>query len=144
MNYRSVSFINDVSLLKNKPWSFDFILLSTATEGPEKSVWDQATADRGEASWLPIPARYIWNNLQRVCLYSHNHAFFFVLKKNGQFWVNFNDIWLKYMCSCCEWSCVYRYYHIHCIYRLFEICHYYYCVYKWETNVDMYYLISDN
>lgn len=95
MNYRSVSFINDVSLLKNKPWSFDFIILSTATEGPEKSVWDQATADRGEASWLPIPARYVWNNLQRVCLYSHNHAFFFVLKKNGQFWVNFNDIWLK-------------------------------------------------
>lgn len=99
MNYRSVSFINDVSLLKNKPWSFDFILLSTATEGPEKSVWDQATADRGEASWLPIPARYIWNNLQRVCLYSHNHAFFFVLKKNGQFWVNFNDIWIKNTCA---------------------------------------------
>lgn len=82
----------------------------------------------------------------RECVYTViiNHAFFFVLKKNGQFWVNFNDIWLKYMCSCCEWSCVYRYYHIHCIYRLFEICHYYYCVYKWETNVDMYYLISDN
>lgn len=82
----------------------------------------------------------------RECVYTViiNHAFFFVLKKNGQFWVNFNDIWLKYMCSCCEWSCVYRYYHIHCIYRLFEICHKYYCVYKWETNVDMYYLISDN
>lgn len=59
-----------------------FILLLTATERPEKSVRNQATADRGEASWLPVPARYIWNNLQRVCLYSHNPAFFLRLKKN--------------------------------------------------------------
>lgn len=58
-----------------------FIILLTATEGPQKSVWDQATADGGEASRLPVPARYVWNNLQRVCIYSHNIAFFFILKK---------------------------------------------------------------
>lgn len=36
-----------------------FIILLTATEGPEKSVRDQATADGGEASRLPVPARYV-------------------------------------------------------------------------------------
>lgn len=40
MNYRLVSFINDVSLLKNKFWSFDFIFLLIVIEGFEKLVWD--------------------------------------------------------------------------------------------------------